>query len=82
MMHIQRRYLGRRGGVRFVEEGPDLRLELLPAGEGAGVEGLLVAEHPGHLFVARPLGVDVQLVQDCQRGLQKEKYVSVNIAQS
>lgn len=70
MVHIQRGYLGRRGGVRLVEEGPDLGLEPLPPGERARVVGLLVAEHARHLLVAGPLRVDVQLVQDGERGLE------------
>lgn len=69
-MHIQRRYLGGGGGVGLVEQRPDLGFEPLPPGERARVVGLLVTEHARHLLVAGLGGVDVQLVQDGEGGLE------------
>lgn len=52
MTAIVDRYLGECWRIRFVEEGPDLRFDLLPLGERPGVIGFLVAEHARHFFVA------------------------------
>ena len=73
-----RGYLGRRGGIRFVEKCPNLGFEILPPGECTCVVGLLVTEHPGHLLIAGPLGVEVQFVEYRQGGLKQPHVLKIN----
>lgn len=84
MVDVAGWYLGGGGRVGFVEESPHFGLEALPGCEGARMESLLVAEHPCHLFIARPLRVQIQLVQNGQSGLEHSQQVSfgdvVNLA--
>lgn len=62
--------LGSIGRVGFIEKGPNFGFELLPPGELVFVVGLLEAELPGDILVARLIRVEVQPVQDGQRILR------------
>ena len=57
----------------LVEQGEDLGLRLLPQIERFVVVGILPAELAGDLLLGGVLALDVQLVQDGEGGLGKEK---------
>lgn len=65
-------YLGRGGGIRFVEQSPNLRFESLPCSKRTSMEGLLIPKHPSDLFIARPLRIQIQLIQDSKGRLEME----------
>ena len=64
-----RDHLGPVGGVRFVKEGPDFWLRVLPSGHLPAVVLVLEAKLLGNLLVARLVRLNVQLVEDGQGGL-------------
>lgn len=55
--------------MRFVEERPQFRLGPLPRGQRSGQVLLLVTEHPGDFLLVGFLRVDVQFIENGQRGL-------------
>ncbi len=59
--------------MRLVEERVHLGLGPLPDGEVVPLVGVQEAELLRHLLLRRVLRLDVQLVQDGQRGLSRSK---------
>ena len=64
-----RDHLGPVGGVRFVKEGPDFWLRVLPSCHLSAVVLVLKAKLLCNLLVRRLVRLDVQLVEDGQGGL-------------
>ena len=62
-------HLGPVRGVRFIKEGPDFWLRVLPSGHLPAVVLVLEAKLLGNLLVARLVRLNVQLVEDGQGGL-------------
>ena len=62
--------------MRFIKEGPDFWLCVLPSGHLSTVVLVLKAKLLCNLLVRRLVRLDVQLVQDGQRRLQDEGAVS------
>ena len=55
--------------VRFIEEGPDFWLRVLPSCHLSTVVVVLKAKHLCNLLLRRLVRLDVQLVEDGQGGL-------------
>ena len=68
-------YPGTSGRMGLIEEGEDLRLGLLPQWKTIGVVRILPSKLARNFFVRRELRLDVQFVQDCQRGLGMSEYI-------
>ena len=64
-----RDHLGPVGGVRFVKEGPDFWLRVLPSCHLPAVVLVLETKFLCNLFISRLVRLNVQLVEDGQGGL-------------
>ena len=62
-------HLGPLRRVRFIEEGPDFWLRVLPSCHLSTVVIVLKAKHLCNLLLRRLVRLDVQLVEDGQGGL-------------